>query len=185
LEERVEIVGQFGAGPILRPDDFAIETAIAADDIGFGVHAGAVIFGELSFSWVAIRGETDAVRLQEFFVGRLVFVHAHADYSAPERFDAALKGVERRGFIHARWTPRGPEIHQHNFAAKIGQMRGLAVAGKLKILGGSPAKAGLALPVIRVSEKDEQAHEEGENESRFQFSYQSFVQANYNTSFLG
>jgi hypothetical protein len=36
-----------------------------------------------------------------------------------------------------------------------------------------------------MSEEDQQAHEEGENESGLQFSYQSVVQATYNTSFLG
>jgi len=184
LKECVEVRSQVGAGPVLRANDFAVEAAVAANDVGFGIHGGAVVLGELSYSGVTMGGEGDAIVLQELFVRGWVFVHAHADDSAAQGRDAALERVERRSLIHARRAPSGPEIHEHDSAAQVRQVRGLAAKRELEILGSAPAQAGLALTIIRAGKKEEKARQKREHQASFQFPYQSFVQANYNTCFL-
>ena len=63
------------------------------DDVGFGVHGGAVVDGDL-FGGVAIVGKADLVDFEEIFVGGLVFIQADADDGTAEWGDAALEGVE-------------------------------------------------------------------------------------------
>jgi hypothetical protein len=59
-EQSLEVGDHFGAGPILRADDFAIDAALAIDDVSFGVHRGAVGNCDL-FRRVAICGEADVI----------------------------------------------------------------------------------------------------------------------------
>jgi len=43
IQHRVKVSAEFGAGPILRTNDFAVETAFAIDNISFRIHRGAVV----------------------------------------------------------------------------------------------------------------------------------------------
>ena len=47
LSSGIKIRRQFRTGPILRTDDFAVETAFAVDDVSFWIHCGAVGAGDL------------------------------------------------------------------------------------------------------------------------------------------
>jgi hypothetical protein len=101
----------------------------------------------------------------------LVVIHADAENGGAERSDVALESIEGRSFVHAGWTPGGPEIQDHDVAAKVGEAGRLAVESELKIGGDAAADAGFALAVIGVGEKDEEAREEGQNEACFQIPF--------------
>ena len=152
-EDGVEVGGHFGRVPILGADDFAGDLAVAIDDVGFRVHHGAVIesrfLGRVAGGWVV-----NAVILEEFAVGGLVFIDADAENNAITRGDALLKLDERGRFLNARRAPSGPEIQDHNFAAVIGEFGGLAGAqGQGDFFGGFAGDGGFALAVVGESKE--------------------------------
>src|SRR5690242_18851572 len=79
VEEGVEGGGEFGAGPILLADDFAGDAAVAADEIGFGNHHGAVIGADFPVV-VAVGGEIDLMFGQEFLIRGGVVVPTDANH---------------------------------------------------------------------------------------------------------
>ena len=110
-----------------------------------------------------------------------MLVRIDAENGAAERGDALLDLIKRRSFFDARLAPGSPEIQQDNFAAEIGEMRGLAVEGELEILGGTAAKAWLALAIIGMNKKGNECRDKRDDEGGFQFPFQSVVQGPYNS----
>jgi hypothetical protein len=176
FEDRVEIGSHFGAGPILRADDFAIEAALSVDDVGFGVHRGAVIHRDF-FGGIAIVGKAKLIGLQKILIGILIFVEADSEDCAAEWSDPALQRVQRRRFVDARGTPCGPEIQDDDIAFEIGEARRFAVKRKREVFFGLTAKAGLALTVVGAREHVEKACDEDENDAGFEIAFQMSVQA--------
>ena len=162
----------FGIGPILRTDDLAVDAALTVDDVGFGVHRGAVSEGNF-FRGVSKRGEGDIVCFQEIIVGVLVVVEADAEDGPADRTDAFLQLVERRGFLNAGRAPRGPEIQHNDLAAVVGKLYGFSVKRELEILFGMSAKAGLALTIIGVSEQGNESSDKEDDQRRGEILFQS------------
>src|SRR5271155_5121679 len=120
IDDGFEVGHHIGAGPILGADDFAVDAAVAIDDVGFRVHGGAVVEGDL-LGGVTEGGEGEGGGFEEVVVGGGVVVHADADDGGAEWGDALLEGVEGGGFIDAGRAPGGPEIQQHDLAAEVGE----------------------------------------------------------------
>lgn len=77
IQNRVKISGEFRVGPILRTNDFAVETTFAIDNIRFWIHRGAIV--ERNFlGWIAIVGKIELVSFQKIIICGLVFVEADA-----------------------------------------------------------------------------------------------------------
>src|SRR5208282_3937292 len=134
VNDGIEVGRHFRAGPILGADDFAVDAALAVDHVGFWVHGGAVVDGDL-LGGVAESGKGEGVGFEEGIVGGGVVVHADADDGGAEGGDALLEGVEGGGFVNARGAPGGPEIQYHDLAAEVGEAGGFAVERELKIGG--------------------------------------------------
>jgi len=92
MDDGVEVGEHVGAGPVLGTDDFAVDAAVAVDDVGFGVHGGAVVERDL-LGGVAVGGEADLVSAEKIVVGGLVVVNADAEDGGALGRDAALEGV--------------------------------------------------------------------------------------------
>jgi len=105
------------------------------------------------------------VSVEEIVVGLLVFVHADAEDGAAERRDAVLQLIEGLRFFHAGRAPSSPEIQEHDFAAKVGKMRGLAVERESKVFCGGSAQAGLTLAIVGAREQEEKSRNEGEHQA--------------------
>jgi hypothetical protein len=119
IEERVDVRGHIGAGPILGADDFAIDATIAVYDVGVGIHRGSVLGRDFLRS-VAVVGIEETVGGEELAIGFVVIIHADAEDGAATRRDSLLQQIQGGRFVDARRAPGGPEIQQHNFAAEIG-----------------------------------------------------------------
>src|ERR1700746_1717332 len=164
IQYRVKVSREFRAGPILRTNDFAVETAFPIDNIGFWIHRSAVV--ERNFlRWIAIVGKTELVGLQKIVVGGLVLVEADAQDCATARSNPALQGIKRRCLVHARRAPGGPEIEQDNLATKIAQARRFSVDGKREVLFWLAAEAWLALTIICPRKHVEKARDEDQDQS--------------------
>jgi len=164
IQYRVKVSGEFRAGPILRTNDFAVETAFPIDNIRFWIHRGAVV--ERNFlRWIAIVGKTELVGLQKIVVGGLVFVEADTQDCTAARSNPALQGIKRRCLVHAGRAPGGPEIEQDHLATKIGQARRFSVNGKREVLFWLAAEAWLALTIICPRKHVEKARDEDQDQS--------------------
>jgi len=168
----LEVGHHFGRGPVLGADDFAVEFAVAGNDVGFGDHYGAVFDGGFLGRLAGV-GIVDVVGEEELVVGGSVFVLGDAEDGAAERGDFILEGDEGVGFVHAGRAPGGPEIEEDNLAAEVGEASGLAVESEGEIGSGSAAKTGGALAIVGADEKDYESENESENEDRFQVADQS------------
>src|ERR1700674_5171052 len=79
-EKRVDGRKQFGAGPILRPDDLSRDVAIPADEVCLGNHERAVILSDYTdglgdlFARIAESREVDMMIGEKLLVGRRVIV---------------------------------------------------------------------------------------------------------------
>src|SRR5882762_4528500 len=145
IQQDIDGTHHFRRLPILRAYDLARQTAFAVDQEGFRKHGGSVFGGTLLAS-VTVGGEYHVVVHEEFFVGCLVFVHAHAEHDAALGRNGLLQVIERLGFFEAWWTPRRPKIEDHDFAAQIGQVCG-ARNLKREVFGSASGKAGFALTI--------------------------------------
>ena len=105
------------------------------------------------------------VRVEEIFVGSRVVVHAYAEDGAAERRDAVLQLIEGLRFFHAGRAPGGPEIQEHDFAAKVGEVGGLAVERESEVFCRGSAQAGLTLTIVGAREKEEKSRNEGEHQA--------------------
>src|SRR5467141_419244 len=145
IQQGIDGTHHFGRLPILRAYDLARQTAFAVDQEGFRKHGGSVLGGTLLAS-VTVGGEYHVVVHEEFFVGCLVFVHAHAEHDPALGRNVLLQVIERLGFFEARRTPRRPKIEDHDFTAQIGQVCG-ARNLKREVFGSASGKAGFALTI--------------------------------------
>ncbi len=67
------------------------------------------------------------------------------------------------------WHQLAPEVQHHDFAAKVGEARRLAVERELKILLGAAAQAGFTLAIVGGCKEIQQASHEGERQSGNEF----------------
>jgi hypothetical protein len=164
VEEGIEVLRHFGRGPILGTDDLAVNVAGAVNDIGIGVHAGAVIEGSLA-GGIHGSGEGDVVSFKKVGIGGLVVIDADAENCAAARSDLLLQLNERGCFVNAGRAPSGPEIEHDDFAAEVREMRGLSVESECKILGRSAVEARFALTIVGMSEDREKAGNKDESDA--------------------
>ena len=136
----------------------------AGDHVSVGIHGGAVGERDL-FGGVAIGGESDVVGVKEIFVGLRVVVDADAEDGAAERRDAVLQLVQGLRFFDAGRAPGGPEIEEHDFAAKVGEMGGFAIEREGEVPGGGSAQTRLTLAIIGAREQEEKSRNEGEHQA--------------------
>ena len=161
-EEGIDVGEHGGAGPVLGTDDFAVDAAVAANDVCIGIHGGAIRKRD-RFGRVAEGGEIDIVGVQEFLVNIRIFVHADAEDGAATRLDLLLELIQRGRFVNAGRAPSGPEIEQNDAATQIGKMSGLAVEGEREIMLGRAAQAGFAVTIVRMRERRHEGDDEGES----------------------
>ena len=136
---------------MLEADDFAGDFAMAVDDVRFGDHGGAVGLGDGGAVFfgggIAIGGEADVLVLEEFSVGGVVFVGRNAQHQGVTRGDVPLETLQGGGFLDAGLAPGAPEIEDDDFAAQVGQVRGLAVEGEGEVFCGFAGDGGFTLAV--------------------------------------
>jgi hypothetical protein len=182
-EDVVDGVGHLRAGPILRADQFADDSAFAVDDVGVWVHYGAV-GGRDFFRDVAKIRIVHGVLLEKFLEELVGVVDADADDGAAEGLNALLEGNKRIGFFHAGRAGGEPKIEEDDFAAEVGKVHWLAVNGEREIRGCGAGEARLALAVVGRDEKIEQGRDEKKDECCEEFAFQSIVPAKYTTETL-
>lgn len=169
-EEGVEVGEHGGAGPVLGADDLAIDAAVATDDVGIGIHGGAVGEGD-GLGRIAEGGEIDIVVLQEFLVNVRIFVDADAENGAATRLDLLLELVQCGRFVDAGRAPSGPEIEQNDAAAQVGKMSGFAVEREREIVFGRAAQAGFAVTIIGMRERRHKSDDEGESDASLDIAF--------------
>src|SRR5437879_12497524 len=91
-EEGVEGGSELGAGPILRADDFAGDAGVAADEVGFGNHHGAVVGANFS-AVISIGGKVYLMFAKKFLIGGGVVIPAYANHRSTLGRNALLKSV--------------------------------------------------------------------------------------------
>jgi len=101
------------------------------------------------------------VVLDELLVGRFILIHAHAQNYTVARSDPLVEFNQSWGFFYAWWAPGRPEIQNHHFAAKVRQVRRLAVDIDRKVFRGASSDGGFALTVVWKAEKSQ----DGEGET--------------------
>lgn len=163
-EEGLDVDGDVAGGPILGADDFAFDAALTVDEIGFG-EAGSAVIGSDGFGIVAERGEDHAIIFEEGLVGLGVVVDGDAENDAAFGSNFGLELIERGGFVDAGRAPSGPEIEDDDFAAQIGEVRGLAVEDERKIFGGLAVEAVFSLAVVGREEAVDKDGDGGEDEA--------------------
>src|SRR3989475_13212062 len=136
----LEVGEEFGTVPVLRANDFAGDTAIATDDVGFRVHRGAVLQGDL-FRGIAVGREVDPLRPEESVVGGGVIVHADAQHGDSLWRKVLLQAVQRRHLFDAGRAPGGPEIEHHDLAAQVSELGRLAVKVEVEIMRGAAGRS--------------------------------------------
>jgi len=105
------------------------------------------------------------VGTKEIFIGLRVVVHADAEDGPAQRRDTVLQLVQGLRFFYTRRAPGSPKIEEHDFSAKVGKMRGLAVERESKVFGRGSAQAGLTLAIIGARKQEEKARNEGEHQA--------------------
>jgi hypothetical protein len=105
------------------------------------------------------------VGVEEIFVGSRVLVHADAEDGAAERRDAVLQLIQGLRFFHAGRAPGSPEIQEHDFATKVGKMRGFAVERECEVFCRSSAQTGLTLAIVGAREQEEKSRDESEHQA--------------------
>jgi hypothetical protein len=176
-EEGVE-VGEHGGGvPLLEADEFAGDFAVAIDDVGFRDHGRAVGHGDrgaiILGSGVAVGRESDSLVVEEFLEGRRICICGNTKDDTVARFDVLLQPVERGGFFDARRAPTGPEIEDHNLAAKIGEAGGFAGEVQRKIQSGLSGDGGFTLTIAWQGKNEDDACRQRERSPSCQFSSSS------------
>lgn len=120
--EAVEVVADFGVGPVGVAYNFAADDAFAIDDVGFGPAVGAVELGDLLVG-VADGVEVDVETSKESAVGAGVFVDA--DGEDGDVGAVVVKLHEGWRLLDAGRALAPPEIQQDDFAAVAGEVDGV------------------------------------------------------------
>ena len=115
-EERVEVGGYVRAGPILRTNDFAVDAAVAVDDVGVGKHGGAILEWNIARR-ITESGKTQVVSHAEFLVSIFVLINRDAENGAATRLDLTLELIERGRLIDAGRAPSRPKIQHYDMTA--------------------------------------------------------------------
>jgi len=114
----LEIVHDFGVGPVLRADELAADFALGVDDVGLGRAGGAE--GEVAPLRFVVDGEqVDVVVDQELAIRRGIVVEIDAENDDLRHL--LLQFDERGEFFKTGGAPGGPEIEDHDFAAVIAE----------------------------------------------------------------
>ncbi len=100
-----EVVGDFGAGPILCSDELAPDDAVTVDDVGFRDHLGTVERVDATIR-VADGEEIDVVLSEEVLIDIGILVGGDTDDR--ERRIAALEGEQAGEFFDAGGAPGCP-----------------------------------------------------------------------------
>jgi hypothetical protein len=159
---------------LLEADEFAGDFAVAIDDVGFRDHGGAVGHGNggaiILGGGVAVGREGDPLVAEEFLEGRRICVSGNTKDDTVARFDVVLEPVQRGSLFDARRAPTGPEIEDHNLAAKTGEARGFAGEVEGKIQSGLSGDGGFTLTIAWQGKNEDDACRERERSPSDQFS---------------
>jgi hypothetical protein len=147
--EVVQVVDDFGAGPVLGVDEFATEDSVAVDDVGLGDLDGAVEFGDLLVG-VADGKQVDVVAGEEVLVGGGVLVPGDGD--DVELGHLALEGEEAGEFFDAGGAVGGPEVEQDDVAAEFAEVGGVGAVADIELGCGGGDVAGVAAAVAADGE---------------------------------
>ena len=145
----VQVVDDFGAGPVLGGDEFAAEDSVAVDDVGLGDLDGAVEFGDLLVG-VADGEQVDVVAGEEVLVGGGVLVPGDGDNV--ELGHLALESEETGKLFDAGGTVGGPEVEQDDVAAELAEVGGVGTVGDGELGRGSGDVARVAASVAAGGE---------------------------------
>src|SRR5882757_208501 len=181
IQQDIDGTHHFGRLPVLRPNDLASQTAFAVDQEGFRKHGGSVLGGTLLAS-VTVGGEYHVVVHEEFFVGCLIFVHAHAEHDAALGRNGLLQLIERLGFFEGGRAPRRPKIEDHDFAAQIGQVCGARNLER-EVFGSASGKAGFALTISGRREYVQNRCHQDQSNGTEDFVFHGIRSTPYNTLF--
>jgi hypothetical protein len=118
--EFAQEIHDLGLAPVHGPDELAAQHPVAVDDVGFRELERAVKGVALLVS-VSHREQVHFVVGKKPAVGAFVRVHADGQHFHPFGLHLLLHLHQRRHLIYARWTPRGPEIQDHNLAPQLVQ----------------------------------------------------------------
>ena len=156
--EAVEVVDDFGAGPVLGGDELAAEDAIAVDGVGFGDLRGAVEGVDAGVG-VADGEEVDVIALEEGAVGIVVLVHADGDDG--DAGHLVLEGEQAGELVDAGSAPAGPEVDEDDVAAEFGEVDGVCAVGDGELRGGFADVLGV---VAAVAAGDQECGSESDGE---------------------
>jgi hypothetical protein len=120
--EVIEVVADFGVGPVGVADDLAADKALSVDDVGLGPAVGAVKLGYFLVG-VAHGVEIDMESSKEAAVGAGVFVDA--DGQDGDVGAIVLELHECRRLLDAGRALAPPEVQQDDFASVIGEADGV------------------------------------------------------------
>ena len=116
--EIFQIIHDFRTGPILRPDEFAADPALAIDDVCFRWASCAE--GEIALLRFVMNGEqVDAIVDEILPVCASVVVEVDAQNH--DLGHALLEIDERWELFKTRGAPGSPEIQDHRLTAIIGE----------------------------------------------------------------
>src|SRR5712692_5955346 len=183
-QQGLQVGNQLGAVPVLRPDDFPCDPPVAVDDVGFRVHEGAVMRGNL-LRGIAVGGEADLVFPQKVFIRGGVFIHADPQHHAALRAELPVQPAERSHLGNAGRTPGGPEVEHDDPSAQVHESRGVPVQFEREIGRLAARDARLALAVAGRRKDQHDRHRRAEREPAEQFFLQRFFSAPYNTVSCG
>ena len=145
----VQVVDDFGAGPVLGGDEFAAEDSVAVDDVGLGDLDGAVEVADLSVG-VADGEQVDVMAGEEVLVGSGVLVPGDGD--DVKIWHLSLEGEEAGELFDAGGTVGGPEVEQDYVAAEFAEVGGVGAVGDGKLGRGGGDVAGVAAAVAAGGE---------------------------------
>ena len=148
--ELVEVVDDFGAGPVLGGDEFSAEGAFAVDDVGFGDLDGAVESVDL-LGGIAEGDEIDMVLGEEVLVCGVVLVHADGDDG--DLGEAALHFEEAGELFDTGCAPGGPEVENDDAAAELAEIDGFGAVGDYELRGGAADVAGMIATIAACGEQ--------------------------------
>ena len=115
-----QIVRDFRAAPIHRPDKLAPNDSVAVNDVGFRPAKCAVEPGRF-LRFIPHRNHVDAVVFEELVVRRIVRVNTDGEHHYAFTFETSLHPYQRWGLFDTRRTPRRPKIQQHHLPAKLAE----------------------------------------------------------------
>lgn len=141
--------------PVDRTHEFSLQHSVLVDDEGFRPTGSAVNSATFLFR-VTDGQKIHAVLLEEAFVGGFVHINADADHRNPFALYLAAHLDEGRHFLHARATPRRPEIQDDGLSFVVVQ-GDRAVRILDNEIGGGGSNTGRFGPAVAGSEAEEQS----------------------------